>query len=171
MERLERASFFRYRRINTFCWSDQEVEAKNRSSADRFTLASRSMRNGCRSPSKSSASAEKLVSCTRSGDMIYVFGFPPFDLGIGKVIETPIECQTELVLEQMKLCLETAGSSLENVLKCNVYCTSVEKFAAVNAIYARYFPKDPPARIFVCVPAWPGPFDVEVDCIAVRKDG
>jgi hypothetical protein len=46
--------------------------------------------------------------------------------------------------------------------------TSVEKFAAVNAVYARYFPKDPPARIFVNVPAWPGPFDIEIDCIATR---
>jgi 2-iminobutanoate/2-iminopropanoate deaminase len=55
------------------------------------------------------------------------------------VIKAPIERQTEIVLEQMKLCLETAGSSLEQVLKCNVYCTSVEKFAAVNAVYARYF--------------------------------
>jgi 2-iminobutanoate/2-iminopropanoate deaminase len=104
---------------------------------------------------------------TRCGDTIYVSGFPPFDPATGKVIEAPIERQTELVLEQLKLCLETAGSSLENVLKCNVYCTSVEKFAAVNAIYSRYFPKDPPARIFVCVPAWPGPFDIEIDCIAV----
>jgi 2-iminobutanoate/2-iminopropanoate deaminase len=106
---------------------------------------------------------------TRSGDTVYVSGFPPFDPDTGKVIEAPIERQTELVLEQMKLCLETAGSSLENVLKCNVYCTSVEKFAAVNAIYARYFPKDPPARIFVCVPAWPGPFDIAIDCIATRR--
>jgi Endoribonuclease L-PSP len=39
----------------------------------------------------------------------------------------------------------TAETSLENVLECNVYSASVEKFAAVNAIYARYFPKDPPA--------------------------
>src|SRR5258706_16276121 len=70
------------------------------------------------------------------------------------------------LLEQMNLCLETAGSSLENVPKCNVYCTSVEKFAAVNAIYFRYFPKNPPARIFVNVPAWPGHFDIEIDCIA-----
>jgi 2-iminobutanoate/2-iminopropanoate deaminase len=82
------------------------------------------------------------------------------------VVEAPIERQTELVLEQMKLCLETAGSSLEHVLKCNVYCTSVEHFTTVNAIYARYFPKDPPARIFVSVPAWPGHFDIEIDCIA-----
>ena len=93
---------------------------------------------------------------TRHGDTIYVSGFPPFDPETGEVVDAPIERQTELVLEQLKLCVETAGSSLENVLKCNVYCTSVEKFAAVNAIYARYFPKDPPARIFINVPAWPG---------------
>jgi 2-iminobutanoate/2-iminopropanoate deaminase len=82
------------------------------------------------------------------------------------VVKAPIERQTELVLDQMKLCLETAGSSMEQVLKCNVYCTSVEKFAAVNAVYVRYFRSDPPARIFVNVPAWPGPFDIEIDCIA-----
>src|SRR5260221_219099 len=101
---------------------------------------------------------------------IIVAGFPAFDPEPGTVLEAPIEGQTELVLEQMKLCLETAGSSLEHVLKCHVYCTSSEHFAAVNAIYARYFPQEPPARIFVCVPAWPGPFDIEVDCIAVRRD-
>ena len=103
---------------------------------------------------------------TRHGDTIYVSGFPPFDPDTGEIVDAPIERQTELVLEQLKLCVETAGSSLENVLKCNVYCTSVEKFAAVNAIYARYFPKDPPARIFINVPAWPGHFDIEIDCIA-----
>jgi enamine deaminase RidA (YjgF/YER057c/UK114 family) len=37
----------------------------------------------------------------------------------------------------------------------------------LNAIYARYFPEDPPARIFVCVPEWTGPFDIEIDCVAV----
>jgi 2-iminobutanoate/2-iminopropanoate deaminase len=101
---------------------------------------------------------------TRCGDTIYVSGFPPFGPDTGKVIE--VERQTDLVLEPMKLCLETVGSSLANVLKCNVYCTSVDKFAALNAIYARYFCKDSPARIFVCVPAWPGPFDIEIDCVA-----
>jgi 2-iminobutanoate/2-iminopropanoate deaminase len=103
---------------------------------------------------------------TRHGETIYVSGLPPFDPETGEVAEGSVERQTELVMEQLKLCLETAGSSLDNVLKCNVYCTSVEKFAAVNAIYARYFPKDPPARIFVCVPTWPGRFDIEIDCIA-----
>jgi 2-iminobutanoate/2-iminopropanoate deaminase len=103
---------------------------------------------------------------TRHGDTIYVSGFPPFDPKTGQVIQAPIEQQTEIVLEQMKLCVETAGSSMDKVLKCNVYCTSIEKFAAVNEVYARYFPENPPARIFVNVPAWPGHFDIEVDCIA-----
>jgi 2-iminobutanoate/2-iminopropanoate deaminase len=75
--------------------------------------------------------------------------------------------RSELILEQMKLCLETAGTSLQNVMKCNIYCTSAKHFATVNAIYARYFPEDPPARIFVCVPEWTGPFDIEIDCVAV----
>jgi 2-iminobutanoate/2-iminopropanoate deaminase len=104
---------------------------------------------------------------TRHGDTVYVSGFPPFDPPTGQVAaDASIERQTELVLEQMKRCLEAAGSSLAHVLKCNVYCTSVEKFAAVNDVYRRYFPSDPPARIFVNVPAWPGRFDIEIDCVA-----
>jgi 2-iminobutanoate/2-iminopropanoate deaminase len=102
----------------------------------------------------------------RHGDTIYVSGFPPFDPDTGEVFEASIERQTELVLSQLKLCVETAGSSLENVLKCTVYCTSVEKFSAVNEIYKRFFPSNPPTRIFVAVPAWPGRFDIEIDCIA-----
>jgi 2-iminobutanoate/2-iminopropanoate deaminase len=103
---------------------------------------------------------------TRHGDTVYVSGLPPFDPETGEIAIASIERQAELVLEQLKLCVETAGSSLDNVLKCNVYCTSVEKFASVNAIYARYFPNEPPARIFICVPTWPGRFDIEIDCVA-----
>ena len=103
---------------------------------------------------------------TRHADTIYVTGAPPFEPDTGEICVGPIERQTELVLEQLKLCVETAGSSLENILKVNVYVTSVEMFPAVNEVYRRYFPKDPPARIFVCVPAWPGHFDIEIDCIA-----
>jgi 2-iminobutanoate/2-iminopropanoate deaminase len=103
---------------------------------------------------------------TRAGDTIYVSGFPPFDPETGQVVDAPIERQTELVMDQMRLCVETAGSSLDKVLKCNVYCTSVEAFPTVNAVYARYFPTDPPARIFLNVPAWPGHFDIEIDCVA-----
>ena len=106
----------------------------------------------------------------RHGDTVYVSGFPPFEPETGEVVDAPIERQAELVLSQMKLCVETAGSFLENVLKCNVYCTSVENFVAINEIYRRFFPTNPPARIFVAVPAWPGHFDIEIDCIAVVAD-
>ena len=102
----------------------------------------------------------------RCGDMIYVTGAPPFVPETGEIFQGPIERQTELVLEQMKLCLETAGSSLDNVLKVNVYVTSVDMFPAVNDVYRRFFPKEYPARIFINVPAWPGHFDIEIDCIA-----
>lgn len=103
---------------------------------------------------------------TRAGDTLYVSGLPPFDPDTGEVVDAPIERQTELVLDQLRLAVETAGSSLDQVLKCTVYCTSVEHFPTVNAIYARYFPADPPARVFMTVPAWPGHFDIEIDAIA-----
>ena len=111
----------------------------------------------------------KAPACiaTRHNDTIYVSGLPPFDPETGNVaVGASVERQAEIVLAQLKLCVETAGSSLDQVLKCNVYCTSAEKFAAVNAVYDRHFPNNPPARIFVCVPRWFGPFDIEIDCIA-----
>ncbi|WFU38225.1 RidA family protein [Bradyrhizobium sp. CB82] len=103
---------------------------------------------------------------TRAGNMIFVAGLPPFDPDTGEIASAPIERQSEIIMEQMKLCLEAAGASLDNVMKCNVYCISTKHFAA-SAVYARYFPNDPPARIFVCTPEWFGPFDVEIDCIAM----
>src|SRR3954453_19597661 len=69
---------------------------------------------------------------TRAGNMILVSGLPPFDPQTGEVAPASIERQTELILEQMKLCLETAGASLDNVMKCNIYCTSAKHFPVVN---------------------------------------
>jgi 2-iminobutanoate/2-iminopropanoate deaminase len=101
-----------------------------------------------------------------AGDFVFVSGLPPFDKS-GEATRRPFEQQAETVLEQMKQCLEAAGSSLERVVKCNVYCTDVSYFSSFNEIYARYFPEESPARIFICVPCFPGPFDIEIDCVAV----
>jgi 2-iminobutanoate/2-iminopropanoate deaminase len=111
-----------------------------------------------------------IVPVTRAGDIVHVAGLPPFDPATGEVLPASIERQTELVLDQMRLCLEAAGTNMANVLKCNVYCTKVEAFGVVNEIYARYFPTDPPARIFITVAGWPGPFDIEIDCVAAAGE-
>lgn len=103
---------------------------------------------------------------TKHNGTIYVTGAPPFDPETGEIFKGDIKRQAELVLEQMKSCVEGAGSSFDDVLKVNVYVTSVDMFPAVNEVYRRFFPKDYPARIFINVPAWSGGFDIEVDCIA-----
>jgi hypothetical protein len=77
--------------------------------------------------------------------------------------------QAELILTQMKTALEAAGSDLNHVLKCNVLCISKDRFKTFNEIYKRFFPTNQPARIFFCVPEWTGPFDIEIDCIALTK--
>jgi 2-iminobutanoate/2-iminopropanoate deaminase len=103
---------------------------------------------------------------TKHGDTVYVTGAPPFDPETGEIFKGDISRQSELVLSQMQQCVEAAGSSLDNVLKVNVYVTSVDMFPVVNEVYQRFFPRDYPARIFINVPAWNGGFDIEVDCIA-----
>jgi 2-iminobutanoate/2-iminopropanoate deaminase len=62
---------------------------------------------------------------TRGGGMVFVSGLPPFHPETGEILPVPIERQTE----QMKLCLETVGTSLQNVMKCNICCTSAKHFA------------------------------------------
>src|SRR5262245_25290155 len=61
-----------------------------------------------------------------AGETVYVSGLPPFDPQTGEIRKLPFDQQADIVLAQMKRCVEAAGSSLERVVTCNVYCTPDE---------------------------------------------
>jgi 2-iminobutanoate/2-iminopropanoate deaminase len=65
----------------------------------------------------------------KHGNTLYVTGAPPYEPETGEIFGGDIRRQAELVLEQLKACVEAGGSSLENVLQCTVYSTSQEYFA------------------------------------------
>jgi len=103
----------------------------------------------------------------RAGDFVFVSGLTPTDRRTGKIPLVTIEKQTRMVLENMKVCLKAAGSSLENVVKCTIYITNTAYFDEVNKVYRKYFRRKQPARVFCVVGSWPKKFDIEIDAIAV----
>jgi 2-iminobutanoate/2-iminopropanoate deaminase len=105
---------------------------------------------------------------TKANGFVFLSGLPPFDPQTGEIKPVEFERQCELVMDQLKHCLEAAGSSLAKVVKCNAYCApGPTHFATFNAVYDRFFPAGAPSRIFMYIHSWPGPFDIEIDCVAV----
>jgi 2-iminobutanoate/2-iminopropanoate deaminase len=98
---------------------------------------------------------------------IFVAGITPRDPKTGQVIEGDIARQTERVLENIKAILESAGSSLSRAVKTTVYLKDMGDFDAMNSVYARYFPSNPPARATVEVSNLHAG-RVEIELIALR---
>ena len=102
------------------------------------------------------------------GDTIYVAGQGPGNPQTGQLEMGDVPSQTRRTLDNMKAILEAAGSSLDKVLRCNVYLKDINDFAAMNAVYATYFSAPHPARTTIQAGALPGGISVEIDCIAKR---
>ena len=108
-----------------------------------------------------------LSPAVKAGGFVFVSGAPPIDLKTGAIVPGDIVTQTEASLENLKATLEAAGSSLDKVVKVTIFAANSAYYGTINKVYARYFPKDPPARTFVTVASWPMEFDLEIECVAL----
>lgn len=102
------------------------------------------------------------------GDFIFVSGQGPINPGTGSLELGNARSETKRVFENMRAILEAAGSSLDRVVKCNVYLRDINDFAAMNEVYQTYFSAPFPARTTIQAGALPGGIAVEIECIAKK---
>jgi len=102
------------------------------------------------------------------GDLLFLAGQGPIDPATGATNLGDIASQTRRTLENVKAILEAAGSSLDKVIRCNVYLKDIGDFAAMNEVYAQAFTAPYPARTTIQAGALPGGIAVEIECTARR---
>ena len=104
----------------------------------------------------------------RAGDFIFDSGQGPLDPATNDFSFGPIEHETRLVLNNIKLILEAAGSTLADVVKCSVFLRDGGDFAAMNGVYGEFFGEHKPARTTVESKFANPTMKVEIDCIAYQ---
>lgn len=102
-----------------------------------------------------------------ANSLIFTSGQIPL-LPNGEFLDSDIEAQTHQVCKNLKAVLEAAGSSLENVIKTNVYLSDMSYFTQFNEVYAIYF-SHKPARSTVAVKELPKGSKIEIECIALKS--
>ena len=106
-----------------------------------------------------------------TGKLVFVSGQSGREPGTGRLGPT-VEAQTEQVLKNIATILETAGSSLQHVVRCGVFLVDMRDFPRMNEVYARVFGAHRPARTTVEVSGLPGEgLLVEIDAVAVIPSG
>jgi 2-iminobutanoate/2-iminopropanoate deaminase len=103
----------------------------------------------------------------RANGFIFTGGYVPLNPQTGKAEVGSIEIETHRTLENLRLVLEHAGSSLEKVVMVHVFLADLGDFEGMNEVYRKFFPKDFPARR-TTQSNLVGGFKVEIDCIAVE---
>ena len=102
----------------------------------------------------------------RAGDFIFLSGMLSTDPETGERSPGTMAHETRQTLTNMRHLLESAGSSLERVVKINVLIYDMLEFENMNRVYRDFFPKDPPARTTCGVQLSAG-MKIEIDCIAL----
>ena len=103
------------------------------------------------------------------GNLVFVSGQGPLDPKTGEYLKGDIQSETRQVFEIIKAILEAAGTSMEKVLKVNVYLRDINDFGAMNEVYKTQFTQPFPARTTIQAGALPRGFAVEIECIAKLK--
>ena len=102
------------------------------------------------------------------GDFIFLAGQGSSNPLTGKLELGDVRSETKRTFENIRAVLEAAGSSLDDVVKCNVYLRDINDFAAMNEVYATFFSAPFPARTTIQAGALPGGIAVEIECIAKK---
>lgn len=105
------------------------------------------------------------------GPFIFTSGQIPIDPATGEIVPGDIQAQTRRSLENIKGILESAGASLENVVKTTVFVKDMNDFTKINEVYAEYFPAPSPARSLVQVARLPKDVGIEIEVIAAPGHG
>ncbi|MBC5816042.1 MAG: RidA family protein [Candidatus Eremiobacteraeota bacterium] len=104
-----------------------------------------------------------------SDHLIFCSGQTPIDPAQSKLIDGDVAAQTEQALKNLGEVLKAAGVSYANVVKTTVFLIDMADFPAVNAVYAKFFGENKPARSTVAVAGLPMGCRVEIDAIALRS--
>lgn len=97
--------------------------------------------------------------------LLYVSGQLPVDPETGTPVRASIEEETSITLNNLKLIVEDAGSTMDDVLKVTCYLADIEDFPRFNEAYAKYFPQFPPARTTIQAGKLPLDVQIEIDAI------
>jgi len=120
---------------------------------------------------KAPAAIGPYSQAVRSGGFLFCSGQIPLDPETGKLVEGGIEAQTESVLMNLEAVLAAGGATLAAVVKTTVFLADLADFPAMNAVYGRYFPEDPPARATVQAARLPAGARVEIEAVARTEAG
>ncbi len=103
----------------------------------------------------------------KAGQLLFVSGQLGLDPATGDFVDGGVEAETRQALTNLKAILEAGGCTLKKVVKTTVFLRDITDFGKMNAVYAEFFPENPPARSTVQVAALPRNGAVEIEVTAL----